>query len=505
MGSSLLLVDDSAMDRTLIRDVLGAENRGYDLHEAGCVADGLAALASRSFDLVIIDHHLPDGTGLDVLRGLQSREHEIPAIYLTSELSREVIQSALSLGASHYLTKDLAYANLLAPVVARSLELDRVRRERARAVDQLAQAEAHASIRSDFLAKVTHELRTPISSILGYTDCLLEGFDGALNERQTGSLERVRRNARRLLGFINELLDFSALEARQMACEPAVFPLAPLLDELACTVRERIRPGVDLNLACAQTLTVRCDRALLARAVGHLLDNAARFTIEGEVRVEVHADATSGGAVCIAVTDTGPGIPAERLASVREPFRQGDEGLSRMHEGAGLGLAVVERLARLMRGELEVESAPGTGSTFRLVLPVLHDDAPGSWPPSPATVLAVDRDSDAHALAAKILARGGIRVTGVLSVAFALALLPEMRPSAILLDLATARGEDADLISRFREEARRRGVPVLAVRLNGDRPTAPERDAAFTLEKPFNPDTLLAQVRALLAAMAGER
>lgn len=504
MAGFLLLVEDSVVDRSLIRDTLRAENQSYEIHEVISAGEALAAVSERAFDLLIVDHHLTDGTGLDVLRGLSARDLSIPAIYLTSELSRDVVEAALSLGASHYLAKDASYPHLLGPVVARSLELGRVRRERARAVDQLAQAEAHASIRTDFLAKVTHELRTPISSILGYTDCLLEGFDGALNDRQTSSLERVRRNSRRLLGFINELLDFSALEARQMTCEPALFPLAPLLEELGGSARNRLQAGVVLNVACAQGLTVRCDRALLGRAVGHLLDNAARFTIEGEVRVEVHADATAGGLVHIAIADTGPGIPPEMLASVREPFRQGDEGLSRAHEGAGLGLALVERLARLMRGELEVESTPGRGSTFRLLLPVLHAEVAGSWPPSPTTVLAVDRDAEAHALAAKILARGGIRVTGVLSVAFALALLPEMRPGAILLDLATARTEDADLIARFRDEARRRGVPVLAVRLHGDHPTTPERDAALTVEKPFNPDTLLSQVRALLASTADD-
>ena len=499
--AKILVVEDSSVDRALIRATLGHEERQFTFEEADSAEGALAKLARQEFDLLIVDHRLSGGTGLEVLEGLKKLGRTTPAIYLTAELSRSVVAAALALGASHYLAKDASYAHLLGPVVSRSLELEVVRRERAEAMQQLAQAEAVARVRTEFLQKVTHELRTPLSSILGYTDCLIEGLDGALSTRQVASLERVRRNARRLLAFINDMLDFSALEAREVDPEPETFALAPMLEELAAPVRRRV-DHLTLAVACAPRLSVRCDRKLLGRAIGHLLDNAVRFTPEGQVRLEAHADPVAGGLVHVAVTDTGPGIPASLMEQVREPFRQGNEGLDRSHEGLGLGLALVERLARLLQGELEVESAPGAGSTFRLALPILQPDgstAAASWPPNPAVVvLAIDRDAETHALASKILGRGGIRVTGVLSVSFALALLAEVRPGAILLDLSTAQLEDADVLARFREEARRRGIPTLCIQLTGERLGAGD-EAGRPLEKPFHPDELLERVRALVS------
>jgi signal transduction histidine kinase/integral membrane sensor domain MASE1 len=222
--------------------------------------------------------------------------------------------------------------------------------------------------KSAFLSAMSHELRTPLNSVIGFTGVLLKGMAGELQPRQVEPLRIVQRNGRHLLELINDVLDLSKIEAAEMR-------LAALPFDLVQTAREALESmapaaaakGLVLGHAFAvEALPLTGDRRRVVQILLNLLSNAVKFTLAGRVDLRLTLDA---GLVRIAVEDTGPGIAQQDIPRLFREFEQLDTGLARHSEGTGLGLALSRRLARLMKGTITVESQPGRGSTFTLILP----------------------------------------------------------------------------------------------------------------------------------------
>ena len=254
-----------------------------------------------------------------------------------------------------------------------------VEEERARllAAEQEARraAERANAARAQFLATMSHELRTPLNAIGGYAELLELELRGPLTEVQRADVGRIRAGQRHLLGLIDEILDYARLEGGEVAFEVGDVPVAPLLVEAAAALAPAIaaRGLVLVVEPCDPALTCRADAPKLRRVLTQLLDNACKFT-PTPGRVRLSAVPEGAAAVAIAVQDTGIGIPPDRLATVFEPFTQVDASLTRTAGGAGLGLAIARDFVRGMGGELAVDSAPGSGSTFTVRLP--RDGAP---------------------------------------------------------------------------------------------------------------------------------
>ena len=231
-----------------------------------------------------------------------------------------------------------------------------------------AAAEAANRAKGEFLAMMSHELRTPLNAIAGYAELLELGIRGPVTEQQRDDLARIRRSQRHLLSIINDLLNFAKIEAGQVRYELAPVNVDDLLAGLealvgpqlaAKSLRYEFRPAGDGVRALA-------DRDKLHQVLLNLLSNAVKFTPPGgAVSVAASADETS---VRIAVRDTGPGIPPERIDDIFEPFVQLDSSLVATREGTGLGLAISRDLARGMDGDVDVESVPGEGATFTCTL-----------------------------------------------------------------------------------------------------------------------------------------
>jgi signal transduction histidine kinase len=264
-----------------------------------------------------------------------------------------------------YTEQDLAVVDELARRAALAVDNARLYAAERRA---RATAESASKAKSDFLAIMSHELRTPLNAILGYTDLIAGEIVGPVNDTQRNQLGRVKASANHLLELIEQVLTLSRLEVgreqvhRTPVDVPALCRDAVSLLEPAARNRQ-----LHLDFAISGGIGTRVtDETKLRQILINLLANAVKFTEQGEVSLVVRGD---GELLRFIVRDTGVGIEAEHLQHVFDPFWQVDTRRARRTSGSGLGLSVSRDLARLLGGEIEVESVLGQGSTFTVRLP----------------------------------------------------------------------------------------------------------------------------------------
>jgi signal transduction histidine kinase len=224
-------------------------------------------------------------------------------------------------------------------------------------------------LKSEFVATMSHELRTPLNVIMGYTDLLVEEAFGGLNEEQASVLARMQHSARELLDLITATLDLNRLEAGKTRVVLEETDVAELLARLEAETTGRLDlRGLEMRFVLHEGLpSIMTDRAKLHMVLKNLIHNAIKFTVQGGVTVIAEA---SDDAVTFTVADTGIGIRAEDLPVIFEMFRQVECANTRRHGGVGLGLYIVRRLLAELRGEIDVDSEPGTGSRFRVRVPI---------------------------------------------------------------------------------------------------------------------------------------
>ena len=235
---------------------------------------------------------------------------------------------------------------------------------------QAVQLEQASALKSQFLANMSHEFRTPLNAILGYTSMLLKGVLGPLDDEQAEGLARVDSNGRHLLGIINDILDISRIEAGRMPLRLSEFGLPELVGEVLAEVEPIVaQSSVHIEATVDQRLpAVQSDRQKVKQIVLNLLTNAVKFTPSGTITLSARYDPRVRE-VAVTVADTGIGIAAEDHERIFEDFQQADSSRTRTHGGAGLGLSICRRLATMLGGKIQLESAPGIGSTFTVVLP----------------------------------------------------------------------------------------------------------------------------------------
>jgi signal transduction histidine kinase len=330
-----------------------------------------------------------------------------------------------------------------------------------------ASLERASEAKSRFLANVSHELRTPMTAILGFTDALLAGVDGPLNEEQKSSLQWVQRGGQDLLGLINEILDLSKIESGKLTIDAEPFEPRELVEAVVAQHRSlAAQKGLLLVWRDVGTPTgVVLDRQRVRQILVNLVGNALKFTDAGEVDVE--AGSAPDGGLRVAVRDTGPGIAREQQEVIFEEFHQA-EGAA---PGTGLGLSISRLLARAMGGDVTLESEPGRGSVFTLVLPLdcrAVPDAPVGPHPAAARagerlVLCVDDDPAVAPLLQKMLAGHGYRVVGARGASAAVEAARALQPAVILVDLRLSAHDGTELLRDLKDDPSTSGMPVILV------------------------------------------
>ncbi len=342
-------------------------------------------------------------------------------------------------------------------------EIILLRNERERLIEELAHANR---LKSEFIARMSHEFRTPLASVIGYTDQLLElRVD---DDEVQYHLAAVARGARYLLNLVENLLDQARIEAEQLTPDPGPCDLRGLTDEVDQMLRqvaEQRRLTLQWHLDDDIPARLWIDAVRLKQVLTNLVGNAIKFTVQGGVRVEL---AWAAGCLEAAVVDTGPGIDDADAAVIFEPFRQGRDG--GRAKGAGLGLPISQALVQAMGGSITLSRAEGGGSRFAFSIEA------ATVPENPAgdtllgrRIVVVDDDADLRELLERFLGAAGCEVRTAHNAVTAHAVVRAFGPDVVLLDLNLGGDDGRAVASALRAQGYRNRIVLLSATRPGDR------------------------------------
>ena len=516
---TILNVDDTDAMRYQKTRVLRAA--GYEVVEANTATKALQLVREMSPDLVLMDVRLPDMSGIEACRLIKNDPvtRTIPVIQISATFVTEKDQkSGLQGGADIYLTEPLE-PKVLETVVSTLLQLRRteaglretVKREQA----ARAQAEEATRLKDDFLANLSHELRTPMNIIIGWAHLLRNG--PLTDEQKVKAAEAIERAARSQAQLIEDLLDVSRIVTGKFRMEMQDVKIGLVLKSAVDSLRmvaSAKQIVVTLTQEAGDTV-IKGDPDRLQQVFWNLLSNAVKFTPANGC-VDVLMQKTESH-VIVTVTDTGVGISSDFLPHVFDRFRQADSTSTRQHSGMGLGLAIVRHVVELHGGTARAESAgPDSGSSFILSLPLPNAAeakktqtpaaaalvAPPDAGAGPWRVLLVEDDADAREVTVTGLEKAGFEIRAVGTAQAALTLLDEWLPDVIVSDIGLPVVDGYEFMRLLRARPPERGGRIAALALTAfarleDAVRARSSGYQGHLAKPIGPEDLAAAIARL--------
>ena len=373
------------------------------------------------------------------------------------------------------------------------------------------EAESANQSKSQFLANMSHELRTPLNAIIGYSEMLLEDAEDSEDEALGADLRKISTAGKHLLALINNILDLSKIEAGKTELYLESFELSTLLREVESTAAPLMaRNGNELVVAVEDGVgTMRADVTKVRQILLNLLSNAATFTEEGRIRLTARGDDET---VILSVEDTGIGMTDEQLGRLFEAFSQAEAATTRKYGGTGLGLVISRRFARMMGGDITVESTPGEGTCFTVLLD-RHvspaEAAAGGAIPETAgtglagTILVIDDDPQVHDLFQRALTRRGYLVAAAMDGPVGLEQARERRPDAILLDVLMPGMDGWEVLTVIKADPDLADIPVVMVTMVDEQNLGFSLGASDYLTKPVEADRLTSVLERLCPAAGG--
>lgn len=398
--ANILIVEDDRGARVTLAALLEGED--YQVSSCETAEEALNHLYQEPVDIVVSDLRLPDGTGLQVLWALKKINPDAEFILTTGHATLETAIEALKEGAFAYHVKPLDLDSLCSSI-EKAVKQQRLMIENRELLQRLQDTNAEleeanrelqraSEAKSQILSTVTHELKTPLTSIVGYIDQMLAHRDkvGQLNERQERYLERVKTNSRRLQNLIDDLLDISRIEAGGLNLNLVELEVQPAVEEVLRSVHNLISEKmmlVLLNLPPGLG-RVKADNLRFSQVITNLVSNACKYSPQ-ESTVTITAKANNG-MIRVDVSDTGIGISEVDQLQLFTKFFRSNNFSTRQESGSGLGLFISKHLVEAQGGQMWVQSEEGKGSTFSFTLP----EADGGPPQETPMQSALDRDEE---------------------------------------------------------------------------------------------------------------
>ncbi|MDJ0737038.1 MAG: ATP-binding protein [Nostocaceae cyanobacterium] len=395
----ILVVDNDKIECMALCSILKKTGIFMEISEVDNLNSAIAALTTTCYDCVFLNIPLPEENYLTQIQTIRCSQISVPLVIIADKIEQNNNPNLIETGVTEYLSKSRLSPENLAQVLRYCIRLYHAQMQIAWTTEKLRETneilnQQHqqlqgqkqliesqklklleaSQLKSEFLATISHELRTPMNAIIGFSQVLLRPLGGEITQQQRDMLERILNSGKHLLRLVNDILDFSHLEIGKFNFKPQIFNLSQLtystVTEMRSLAKEKKLSVLVHNHL--QNPLVFNDPLRVQQILNNLLSNAIKFTESGYIWVEI--EELPENQIIIAVRDTGIGINTTDINNIFEAFWQVDRTTTRKYFGIGLGLAMVESLVQIMGGKITVESQPGKGSIFRVELPrqILH-------------------------------------------------------------------------------------------------------------------------------------
>jgi signal transduction histidine kinase/CheY-like chemotaxis protein len=398
-----------------------------------------------------------------------------------------------------FMQDDIAVLQILADQIAVAIDNARSYALAQKAIEEIREVDR---LKSQFLANMSHELRTPLNSIIGFSRVILKGIDGPINEIQQQDLSAIYNSGQHLLNLINNILDISKIEAGKMDLSISDVDLNEIVKAVMSTATGLVKDKpVQLKQVVPPDMPpIKADATRIRQVLLNLISNAAKFTEEGQIIIEVTRSRDSSGhpEVMVTVTDSGPGIAKEDEVKLFQPFSQVDDSPTRKTGGTGLGLSICRSMIELHNGHIGLLwSEVGKGSTFYFTLPMTDPQNTGEDGQPVLTLLAVDDDPQITRLYERYLAPQGYMVVSCTDPRQAVAKAKTLKPFAITLDVMMPEKDGWQVLKDLKNDPATKDIPIIVCSILEEEEKGFSLGASEYLVKPFLREDLITAISRL--------